>query len=79
MTYLILFRGGRCRIGRRCSRCERDDIAAKTLFAMCAVEVGDLYGASARYVCAAVEGRMRRVGVSAAATARDGVIFCRGK
>ena len=76
MTYLVVYRGGRCRVGRRC---ERNDIAADTLFAMCAVEVGDLYGACARYACAAVEGRMRCVGVSATATARDGVIFCRGK
>ncbi len=76
MTYLILFRGGRRRIGRRC---KVNYVAADTLFAMCAVGVGDLYGVCARYACAAVEGRMRRVGVSAAATARDGVIFCRGK
>lgn len=76
MTYLILFRGGRCRVGRRC---EKNDIAADTLFAMCAVEVGDIYGACARYACAAVEGRMRRVGVSADAKALNGVIFCRGK
>lgn len=76
MTYLIEYRGGRCRVGRRC---EKEDIAAKTLFAMCAVEVGDLYGVCVRYACAAVEGRMRRVGVSADARANNGVIFCRGK
>lgn len=76
MTYLIVYRGGRCRVGRRC---KVNDSKSKTLFEMCAVEVGDLYGACARYACAAVEGRMRSVGVSADAKAKNGVIFCRGK
>lgn len=76
MTYLIVYRGGRCRVGRRC---KVNDSKSETLFEMCAVEVGDLYGECARYACAAVEGRMRRVGASAAAMARDGVILCRGK